>query len=278
MTLPIKRNPKTRIGIIGCGSIGSRLACSIEKEMASFCRLNALHDILSEKAKRLEVKLMRKKIAKNSITDLIKSSDLVIEAIASSETQKILFDVVKAKKDLLVMSTGQLLNAPSLFRLARRNKCRILLPSGAICGVDALKAARQTGFDSIMLTTRKPLKGLSDSGFMKHKNIHPRTIRSETILFEGSVAEAVRLFPANINVAATIALATQTTSQLKVRIVTSPDFQTNSHEITARGSFGAINSRVENIPCPDNPRTSYLAVLSATQTLRDYFDVVKIGT
>ena len=103
-------------------------------------------------------------------------------------------------------------------------------------------------------------------------------IKKETILFEGNVKEAVKCFPQNINVAATIALASGTKDKLKIRIATSPEYKVNSHEIEMVGEFGRLVTKTENVVCPDNPKTSYLAVLSAVQTLKQYFEGVKIGT
>ena len=97
------------------------------------------------------------------------------------------------------------------------------------------------------------------------------------MIFEGNVSEAVAAFPRNINVAATIALASQAKDKMIVRIITSPDYKTNSHEIEAIGEFGKIVTRTENTICPDNPKTSYLAVLSGIQTLQAFCGKIKIG-
>jgi aspartate dehydrogenase len=275
--MKLRRN-KVRIGIVGCGAIGSRVAHGIRKEFKETCQLNGLYDIDRSKAERLAKKLSFKKIVKESITELIKDCDCMVEAVSAQNTRNIVRQALEAKKDVLSMSVGKLLNASDLFRLANQNKCHLLLPSGAIAGIDAIKAASLVGFDTITLTTRKPPSGFYGNSYLLQKGIDPLKIKKETVLFEGRVAEAIKNFPRNINVAATLALASQSRKKLTIRVITSPDYKMNSHEIDASGKFGRIRTETNNVVCPDNPKTSYLAVLSGLQTLKQYCSGVIIGT
>ena len=269
---------KSRIGIVGCGAIGSRIARSIKNELKNDCLLTSLYDIDEAKSKQLAGEITSKKIVKESLKDLIKSCDFVVEAVNAKDTKEIIRTALQAKKNVLAMSVGKLLNAADLFQLAKKNHCFILLPSGAISGLDAIKAAALTGISSVTLTTRKPPSGFSKSTHIIEKGIDLNKIDSETVIFDGDVDTAVKLFPENINVAATVALACGTKDKMRVRIITAPDFQRNSHEVDIIGDFGRMVSRTENVVCPDNPKTSYLAVLSAIQTLKQFFNVIKIGT
>jgi aspartate dehydrogenase len=97
------------------------------------------------------------------------------------------------------------------------------------------------------------------------------------LIFEGSAAEAVKAFPANVNVAATLCLAARE-GEVRVRIIADPDIKVNRHEIVVEGDFGQMTTRVDNVPSPRNPRTSYLAALSAIATLRSIVEPMKIGT
>ncbi len=269
---------KFKVGILGCGAIGSRIAKSIQTDLKSFCQLSGLYDIVPQKAFQLGKNLHTKNLVKQSFQKLIQSSDLIIEATAAKDTKDLIFSVLKAKKSILVMSVGKLLNAPNLFRLAKKNRCYLLLPSGAVSGLDALKAASLSKFSSLTLTTRKPLAGFTHSTYIRDNHIDLQSIKTEKMIFNGNVDEAVKCFPENINVAATIALASQAKSKMIIKIITSPHFKTNSHEIEAFGDFGHMIMRTDNVICPDNPKTSYLAVLSAIQTLKQFFNTIKIGT
>jgi aspartate dehydrogenase len=185
---------------------------------------------------------------------------------------------LEAKRSVLCKSVGKLLNASDLFQLARKNHCHLLLPSGAIAGLDAIKAASLVGIDEISLTTRKPPTGFTGNPYLAKKGIVPTKITEKTVIFEGNVTNAVKAFPRNINVAATLALASQCRCKLLIRIIVSPEYKTNSHTIELKGKFGRIVAQTDNLVCPDNPKTSYLAVLSGLQTLKQYCSGEFVGT
>jgi len=238
----------------------------------------ALFDINPAKARDLQKFIPHKNIVKSSYQELLKSSDLIVEAVNAPDTRQLVRQAILAKKDVLVMSVGKFIEGESIFKLAQKQGVRVLIPSGAIAGIDAIKAASLKSIDRITLTTRKPTYGFADNAYVQHKRINLSQIKKETVLFEGNVAEAVKCFPQNINVAATLALASNSKDKLKIRITTSPEFKVNSHEIEVVGEFGRLVTKTENVVCPDNPKTSFLAVLSAVRTLKEYFQGVKIGT
>ncbi len=273
-----KVHQKVKIGIVGCGAIGSRIAVSVSHELKDHCVLSALYDIDLKKSEHLATEIKQKKACKKKYTDLLRSCTFVIEAVNATDTYTIIRQALLAQKNVLVMSVGKLLNREDLFRLARKNHCQILIPSGALAGIDAIKAASLANISSIILTTRKPPGGFANSPYVEEKGIHLGEISSETVIFDGDVDTAVKFFPKNINVAATIALACGLKDKMSVRIVTSPEYKTNSHEIEMIGDFGRMVSRTDNLVCPDNPKTSYLAVLSAIQTLKQFFQQVHVGT
>ena len=274
----IAQRRKVKVGIVGCGAIGSRMARSIKKEFNKNAVVAAIFDIDPAKSHNLSKEFPKSNIIKKSLNDLLKNCDLMVEAVNAADTRDLIRQAISTKKDVLAMSVGKLLNAEALFQLAHKHDCHLLLPSGAIAGVDAIKAASLANIQSIILTTRKPPFGFGNNPYILKQGINLDKIKSETVLFDGDVDSAVKFFPQNINVAATVALASQARDRMRVRIITSPKFQTNSHEIEVSGDFGRIVTRTENVVCPDNPKTSYLAVLSAVHTLKQYFHEVKIGT
>ena len=269
---------KLKIGVVGCGAIGSRIARSVKTDLKNECQLSGLFDINHEKSSQLAKDLSVKGAYKKSLEELIRDCDCMVEAVSADDTKNIVQKALKAKKSVLCMSVGKLLNAPELFRLAKKNHCSLLLPSGAIAGLDAIKAASLIAIQKITLTTRKPLTGFRDNPYFRQKGIGLSKITKETVLFDGTVEEAVKLFPQNINVAATLALASNANKKISIRILTSPDYKTNSHEIDMTGDFGRITTRTDNVVCPDNPKTSYLAVLSGIQTLKQFCTGILIGT
>ena len=271
-------NRRVNIGIVGCGAIGSRIAMSVSNELKDHCVLKALYDIDLKKSEILATQISQRQAFKKTYAQLLNSCTFVIEAVNATDTYTIIRQALLAKKNVLAMSVGKLLNQENLFRLARKNHCQILIPSGALAGIDAIKAASLANISSITLTTRKPPSGFANSSYVEEKGIHLGEISEETVIFDGDVDTAVKIFPKNINVAATIALACGVKDKMSVRIVTSPEYKTNSHEIEMVGDFGRMVSRTDNLVCPDNPKTSYLAVLSAIQTLKQFFNHVHVGT
>lgn len=269
---------KVRVGILGCGAIGSRIAKSIKPECEDLAVVSGLFDINPTKSANLAKHLPNKNIIQKSYKQLLEHCDLIVEAVNAPDTHELICQALVAKKDVLVMSVGKLFNGESVLKLAQKHGAQLLIPSGAIAGIDAIKAARLGKIHQITLTTRKPVYGFTDNAYVQQKRINLSQITKETVLFDGNVKEAVKCFPQNINVAATIALASHAKDKLRIRIATSPDFKVNSHEIEVIGEFGRLVTKTENVVCPDNPKTSYLAVLSAVVTLKQYFGQVRIGT
>lgn len=263
---------------MGCGAIGSRIAEAIHRSFHPAAVLAGIYDPDAEKAKRLSQTLHQTLLPKKSLADLLTVSDLIVEAVYAPDTAILLKRILDAHKDLLVMSVGHLLKADDLFQQAAHSGCHILIPSGAIAGIDAIKAASRIGIDTITLTTYKPPTSLQGSPFIIKNKISLNTILKETVLFEGTVDDAIAAFPQNINVAATIALASRAKDKLRIRIITSPEFTYNRHEIHMTGPFGRMTTITENNACPDNPKTSYLAVLSGIEALWSFCQTTKIGT
>ena len=261
-----------KVGIIGCGFIGNEISEFIDKN--KYFKLTGLNDIDKYKANDLARKSRHNKPKFMDLADLIKKCDLVIEAADKNVIKKILENknLDKKNKKLLVMSTGGLIN--NLDSLNKIKNCEILLPSGAIAGLDAIKSASGK-IKSLTLTTTKPAKGLEGAPYVANNNIDLSKLNGKKIIFEGNLKEAVAGFPQNINVAATLFLASRF-KNIKVKIVADPNAKYNTHEIEATGDFGIIKTATNNIP-GKNPKTSYLAVLSAIQTIKNIKTNIKIG-
>lgn len=267
-----------RIGIVGCGTIGAKLAKYIDADLEGKAKVAAISDIDEQKTRKLAgaLKSAPKILEADALIDVV---DLVVEAASA----KISFDIAKktvsAGKDVLIMSTGGLLkNYKTLFDLAKEKEANIYLPSGAICGLDGLKGAKFSKIEKITLTTTKPPEGFKGAPYVTKNNIALEEIKSDTVLFEGDALQAMEGFPANINVAATLSLCGIGSDKTKVKIIASPSITRNIHEVEVEGEFGKLIARTENVPSPDNPKTSYLAILSAIATLNGILERVKIGT
>lgn len=268
---------RVRIGIIGCGAMGSEIAKACVERMGGSLDLVAVCDIDSARAGSLSASLGGA-IGVLGADELIRRVDLVVEAASASVSGAILEKCVKARKECLIMSVGGLLGKEALLKEAASNGVKVYIPSGALCGIDALRSASVGKIESVTLTTTKPPKGLEGAPYLKEHGIDLGRVAADTVIFEGSADEAVRGFPANVNVAAVLSLAGIGSAKTRVRIVASPGCTKNTHEVVITGDCGTITARTDNVPSKANPKTSALAIYSAIAVLEGIANPVRIGT
>ncbi len=264
---------RTRVSILGCGAIGTTLASAIDNGEVGDTSIAGLFDGIMTKATILSDGLKSKPFVARDMDSLLKlDADLVVETASQDAIRSFGAKIVESGKDLMVMSVGALLDDDlhsRLFQLARSNKRKIIIPTGAIAGIDALKACSGR-ISGVKLVTRKRPEALAGAPFFETNKIDLSSIVQNTVLFDGSAVDAVKLFPSNVNVAAILSLAGIGKEQTKVVVIADPSIKTNSHEITVTGEFGEFRINMNNIPHPQNPSTSYLAVLSAIEAIRLY--------
>lgn len=269
-----------KIGIVGCGAIGSSLAKAIVKDFSGEAKLCALYDLDGRKSLNLSKKVSGNlNLAAHNLRGLIKGSRLVVEAASAKFSWDIARAVLSSGRDIMIMSVGGVAGRlKQLTALAKKHGARVYIPSGAISGLDALKAAKIGGIKNITLTTTKHPSSFKGVSYIEAQGINLAAIKKDTVLFSGKASQAIKYFPQNINVAAVLGLAGIGVNKTKVRIVASPKASKNMHEIKVESRSGDIFSRTENILHPDNPKTSFLAVLSAVAMLKQILEPVKIGT
>ena len=206
------------------------------------------------------------------------SSDLVIETASQEMAFPVAQKALRLNKQVLILSVGGLLAAKGLTSLLEKTQGRLWIPSGALAGIDGVLAAAAGMLRQVTLTTRKPVRGLEGAPYLREKGIRLDAIKGPTLIFEGNALEAIRAFPKNVNVAATLALAGVGAERTRVRVFASPTYRENQHEVTAEGDFGTLRAEVRNRPSAVNPKTSELAILSAVATLRKIFSRIHIGS
>jgi len=267
-----------KAGLIGCGAIGREIAYAIDSQIPQL-ELFLVYDVEKKKADELVNKLKRKPKVGSDIQQVVTETDLTIEAASPKIVGELLTLAEKRGKDLMIMSIGGVLNHLELLnRIKKEGKCKIFFPSGAIAGVDGLNAAREKNIQSISITTSKPPKALLNAPYIIQNKIELENIKKPTLIFEGNCEEAIKAFPRNINVSATLSLAGVGMKKTKVKIIANPNITKNEHKIEVKGEFGEMEVVVRNVPSSINPKTSYLAALSAVATLRKMVSPVKIGT
>ncbi len=271
----------TRIGLLGCGAIGTQIALAIDSGKIP-ATLTHVYDNSKDASVLLVEKLKNKPIIVEN-SHLLSSNpiDIIVEAASQDAVRDSALSVLQNKCDLMIMSVGALLDE-SIYDIlsdaCKDFKKTIYLPSGAIAGLDGIKSIKDE-LESLSITTTKHPRSLKGAKFFENSEINLDEINSITTIFEGTAKEAVSLFPANINVAALLSLTGIGSDKTNVKIVADPDTDKNTHHIEAAGTFGKMTFTIENFPDVNNPKTSRLAILSAIETLRKYCsNDIQIGT
>ncbi len=271
----------TGVGLLGCGAMSGEIATAVRDGKTGDAQLVALYDQVPGAASTLAESLGADIPATDSIERFLANPDLslVVESASPDAVSAHAEAVLSAGKDLLLMSSGALTDPELSARvasLAVEGKRRVIVPSGALGGIDAIRAVSDR-LDRVTLTTTKPPQALHGApGFREWES---KTLAEPTVIFEGAALDAVRLFPANVNVAATLSLAGIGAVQTLVRVIADPASSVNRHEITASGDFGKFRFEMELEPHDHNPKTSFLAVVSAIEALRSACSSgIRIGT
>ena len=274
------------IAIVGCGVIGSELAQNIDKNKIPNCSLSIIFDIDKNKLKTVFDKLTNKPTVFSNFKDFMESPqyrkiDLVIEAASITAASLYGIDVLKGGKDLMIMSVGVFSDHDfyrEIVHLVKMKSGNVFLPSGAIGGIDLIRSIKNH-IDSITLTTTKNNKSLKGAPFFTNFKINVDEILNKQVIFEGNAEDAIKQFPSNVNVSALISLAGIGFKKTNVKIVVDPEVTNNIHEIGVKWKFGEFTIKVSNRPSPENPKTSYLAILSALECLRSICSPdLKIGS
>jgi len=265
---PVMSMSMLKIGIVGCGTIGSAVARAIDKGSVP-ALLTGLTSRTQARAEELAKSLHTPPPVMN-LPALLRASDLVVEAATGSALEEIVPACLREGKDVFVISVGGLLGHEEWSREAEARGCRILIASGAIAGLDGVRGAVVGRVDSVTLTTRKPPRGLAGAPYVVEHGIDLDALTEETLIFEGTAREACKGFPTNVNVSAALSLAGIGPDQTRVRIVAVPDGRFNQHWIEVWGEFGRLSVEVENVPSATNPRTGLLSIYSTIAFLADY--------
>ena len=237
-----------RVGLIGCGAIGSLIADACEKSLVS-CNELVVYDFDVEAANRLKLRLNFPVCIVASLDELLATEPVVVvEAASQQAAREYIPRIAMTGVELIVMSTGALLQLPPM-------GTHVHVPSGAVGALDALSSAALAGIDEVLLTSRKNPRAFE------------RENREAEVVYEGKAEEAALRFPREMNVAATLALTVRP-AKVKVQVISDPTVERNTHEISVKWRFGEMLLRFANDPHPDNPRTSALAAWSAIRLLQ----------
>ena len=252
-----------KVGIIGCGAIANIIASNIVPEDNNI-NIKYFYDNDVERAENLAS--FANGVAILNLEEMLDKVDLVLECASPDSVKEHAPKVLSHGVDMIIMSIGAFMDKEfysKIKNICKKEGSKVHLPSGAVVGLDGIKAVADFNLEEVNLVTRKSPKSLG------------KNIDKQEVLFEGKASQAVKEFPLNINVAATISLACN--QDINVKIIVDPDVDRNVHEITAKGEFGEFKTTTKNYPCSANPKTSMLAALSAIKLLKSFNESITVG-
>ncbi len=263
------------IGLVGCGAIGASVARGLRENFADTFTLSLFSDADQAKAEALAKECGGRAAP---LEELVEGSDLLLEATTASVMPGVLRAALKGGRPIVILSVGGFVLDPALQAEAEQAAVPIYLPSGAIAGLDGVLALRELGLDEVSLTTVKHPKSLTGIPYLEAQGIDLSTLSEPLTVFEGPAQEAIRNFPANVNVAITLSLAGIGFSRTLVRLVADPSATRTRHTVHARAGDCELTATSTSIPLPQNPRSSLLAVESAFAVFRRLASPLHTGT
>jgi aspartate dehydrogenase len=266
-----------KIALAGLGAIGGAVARRVLADGIPGIQLVAVSARDHDKARATLKAMNGAAVPIVGLADLAGMADLVIECAPAALMDEIAQPVLRAGKKLLVLSAGALLPRPELLELARKHGGQIIVPTGALLGLDAVCAAAEGQIHSVQMTTRKPPNGLSGAPYLVENRIQVDDVREPLRVFSGSARDAAKGFPANVNVAVALSLAGIGPDRTRIDIWADPTVTRNTHRIQVDSDSARIDMTIENIPS-ENPKTGRITALSVIAALRKIHAPLRVGT
>jgi aspartate dehydrogenase len=268
-------NAQARVAVAGLGAIGAAVVRELDRGIEGL----ALSAVSAQNIEKHRAWLGELKTAPEMlpVEKLAGAADIVVECAPSRLVRSIVAPVVASGKTAIVLSVGALLENDDLIDLAKMNGGQIVVPTGALIGLDAVTAAAEGNIHSVRMVTRKPLQGLAGAPHLVENNIDIEGITEPLRIFEGTAREAAKGFPANLNVAVALSLAGIGPDRTRVEIWADPTVTRNTHRIEVDSDSARFSMSIENIPS-ENPRTGRITALSVIACLRKQRASLRIGT
>jgi aspartate dehydrogenase len=270
-------HPPQRLGIAGLGTIGKALARALDAGQLPGFALEAVIARDPSAAGQWMGEQLSSPVDCVDFEALAERCDWVVECAPSKLLRAIGEPALRRGRRLVVLSAGALLDAPELIDLAREHGGQIVVPSGALLGLDAVSAAREGTIHSVTLVTRKPVAGLLGAPLLVEQGIDISGIKEPMRLYAGDARGAVRGFPANVNVSVALSLAGIGPDRTQVEVWADPTVTRNTHSIHVEADSASFRMTIENIPS-ENPKTGRITALSLIACLRKMHAPLRVGS
>jgi aspartate dehydrogenase len=265
----------THVAIAGLGAIGRVLARKLADGMPGLA--------LACAAVRDRAKAQAWLDAERIVCPLVEPedfpahADLAIECAPAAVLERVCRPMLTAGKAVMVLSAGALLPRPELIELAKAHGGQIIVPTGALLGLDAVTAAAEGTIHSVRMVTRKPPNGLAGAPYLEANGISVQGLNAPKRVFAGSARDGAAGFPANVNVAAALSLAGIGPDRTMMEIWADPTVDRNCHAIEVDSDSARFTLKIENVPS-ENPKTGRITALSVLAALRKLRSPLRVGT
>lgn len=265
-----------KVGIAGFGTIGTKVARALDAGIPGL----ELCAVTTRNTARADAVLAAFKqfVPVVPIEQLVAMADVIVECAPRAAFPQLAAPVIDAGKLLVTVSGAALLEHPELIERARARGGRIILATGALLGLDAVRAAAEGTIRSVTMITRKPPRSLADAATVIERGIDLNSIREPMQLFSGSAREGARLFPANVNVAAALGLAGIGPDRTTLEIWADPAMDRNTHTIVVDADSARLEMKIANVPSEEHPGTGKITALSVIACLRSLVSPLRVGT
>ncbi|MFQ5626172.1 MAG: aspartate dehydrogenase [Methyloligellaceae bacterium] len=260
------KTPPLRLAIAGLGAIGMTLARHVDQGGIGGMSLVAV--ATRDKARAAErLAAFARPPDVLPLAALGDAADVIVECVPPAHFMEVAEPVLSNGRIFMPLSAAVLLSHPELVDLARETGGRIIIPTGALIGLDAVRAAASGGIGTVKLVTRKPPAALKDAPYMAANGISLDNLSAPKLLFSGSARDAAKGFPANLNVAAALALAGCGPDRTQVEIWADPEATRNIQTVTVTSVCADFTMSIENVPSTENPRTGKITAHSVIAAL-----------
>ena len=264
-----------RVAVVGLGPIGKKVVEALDQGIPGLVLAAvSVQDLAKHRDFLARLKRPPAALPIDGLADI---ADLVIECAPSKLVRSIVAPFVSRGKTAVVLSAGALLENEDLIEIARLNGGQIVVPTGALIGLDAMTAAAEGKILSVRMVTRKPVTGLVGAPYLVQNNIDIERITEPLKIFEGTAREAAKGFPANLNVAVALSLAGIGPDRTQLQIWADPALTRNMHSVEVESDSASFSMSIENIPS-ENPKTGLITALSVIAYLRKQGSALRVGT
>lgn len=280
-TGPLDGGALLRVGVFGLGTIGRKVAAALYRGIDGFALCG-----VTTRSQPAALEYLTALTAGNAGTappllpleELARQTDLLVDCAPADAFRSVAEATLAHGRTLITVSGAAILKNWDLIERVRGARARIILATGALLGLDAVRAAAEGEIHSVKMVTRKPVRSLADAAYVRSQGIDLLRLEGPLCLFRGNAREGARLFPANVNVAAALGLAGVGPDRTELEIWADPSLERNTHTIRVDADSARFEMTMENIPSPEHPGTGKITALSVIACLRSLVSPLKIGT